>query len=424
MTAFFGRLWIDATIAISFLREGRIQSLMITLGVAIGVAVIIFITALIQGLQTNLIESTLGSQAHIRLVAPDEVNLIAPYADDTLQLIQEDKRPQRLRSINNWQQITDTLDQLPLLTAVSPNVSGPGFVRRGEALESVILVGTDLARYQNIIPLDEYLISGELRVGADNVLIGSELAKDLGVEVGSKLRLDTGQDSSSSNNLSNNISSNLNNNSAVVNIAGIFELGVRELDARYVYLDLKQAQSLLNLPGGITVIDLTVEDIFEAEEIAAQVGRLTSLQAESWIETNAQLLSGLTAQSLSSNMIVVFVAISVAFGIASVLSVSVVQRTREIGILRAMGATRQQILRIFLIQGAIFGLLGSIVGSGVSYILVWSFNTFGPDIFTIPISINLILVTMSLATLTGVIAATIPARRAAALDPVVAIRYV
>lgn len=424
MTAFFGRLWIDATIAISFLREGRIQSLMITLGVAIGVAVIIFITALIQGLQTNLIESTLGSQAHIRLVAPDEVNLIAPYADDTLQLIQEDKRPQRLRSINNWQQITDTLDQLPLLTAVSPNVSGPGFVRRGEALESVILVGTDLARYQNIIPLDEYLISGELRVGADNVLIGSELAKDLGVEVGSKLRLDTGQDSSSSNNLSNSLGSNISNNSAVVNIAGIFELGVRELDARYVYLDLKQAQSLLNLPGGITVIDLTVEDIFEAEEIAAQVGRLTSLQAESWIETNAQLLSGLTAQSLSSNMIVVFVAISVAFGIASVLSVSVVQRTREIGILRAMGATRQQILRIFLIQGAIFGLLGSIVGSGVSYVLVWSFNTFGPDIFTIPISINLILVTMSLATLTGVIAAAIPARRAAALDPVVAIRYV
>lgn len=417
MTAFFGKIWIDANIALSFLREGRVQSLMITLGVAIGVAVIVFITALIQGLQTNLIDSTLGSQAHIRLISPDEVNLIAPPADDSLQLIQEDRRPQRLRSINNWQQITATLDQMPLLTAVSPNVSGPGFVRRGEALESVILVGTDLARYQKIIPLDDYLISGELRVGADNVLIGSELAKNLGVQVGSKLRLDTAQEGGDSGN-------NPNSDSAVVNIAGIFELGVRELDARYVYLDLKQAQSLLNLPGGITVIDLTVADIFEAEEIAAQVGRLTSLQAESWIQTNAQLLSGLAAQSLSSNMIVVFVAISVAFGIASVLSVSVVQRTREIGILRAMGATRQQILRIFLIQGAIFGLLGSIVGSGVSYILVWSFNTFGPSIFTIPISINLILVTMSLATLTGVIAAAVPARRAAALDPVVAIRYV
>lgn len=429
MTALFGRLWIEATIAISFLREGRVQSLMITLGVAIGVAVIIFITALIQGLQTNLIDSTLGSQAHIRLVSPDEVNLIVPPHDDTLQLIQEDRRPQRLRSINNWQQITDTLDQLPLLTAVSPNVSGPGFVRRGEALESVILVGTDLARYQQIIPLDEYLVSGELRVGADNVLIGSELAKNLGVQVGSKLRLDTAQDSSNSSTINigagNNANGvNSNNDSAVVNIAGIFELGVRELDARYVYLDLKQAQSLLSLPGGITVIDLTVEDIFDAEEIAAQVGRLTSLQAESWIETNAQLLRGLTAQSLSSNMIVIFVAISGAFGIASVLSVSVVQRTREIGILRAMGATRQQILRVFLVQGAIYGLLGSIVGSGVSYILVWSFNTFGPSIFTIPISTNLISITMLLATLTGIIAAAIPAQRAAALDPVVAIRYV
>ena len=407
MKRFFGRLWIDATIAISFLREGRVQSLMITLGVAIGVAVIVFITALIQGLQLNLIDSTLGSQAHIRLISPDEVNIVAQPEAGTVQLVQEDKRPQRLRSINNWQQITETLDEMPLLTAVSPTVSGPAFVRRGEALESVVLIGTDLERYQKIIPLDEYLISGQLRVGADNVLIGSELAKNLGVEVGSKLRLDTGQQ-----------------DNTVVNIAGIFELGVRELDARYVYLDLKQAQSLLSLPGGVTVIDLTVEDIFEAEEIAAQVGRLTSLQAESWIEINAQLMNGLSAQSLSSNMIVVFVAISVAFGIASVLSVSVVQRTREIGILRATGATRQQILRIFLIQGAIFGWFGSIVGSGVSYVLVWSFNTFGPSLFTIPVSINLVLITMLLATLTGVIAAAIPARRAAALDPVAAIRYV
>jgi len=135
-------------------------------------------------------------------------------------------------------------------------------------------------------------------------------------------------------------------------------------------------------------------------------------------------MSGLSAQSLSTNMIIVFVGISVAFGIASVLSVSVVQRTREIGILRATGATRQQILWIFLIQGAVFGLLGSVLGSAASYVLVWVFNTFGPSLFYIPVSIELILLAMLLATLTGVLAAAIPARRAAALDPVVAIRYV
>ena len=381
--------------------------MMITIGVAVGVAVIVFISALIQGLQSNIVERTLGTQAHIRLLSPDEVNRIVPPAAGTLQLLQEDKRAQRLRSINNWQQITGTLDHLPVLTAVSPVVSGPAFVQRGDAIQSVALVGINLERYQQIIPLKQYMVSGELRVSADNVLIGRQLAKDLGVQVGSKLRLDTGQQKN-----------------AVVNISGIFELGVRELDARYVYLDLKQAQSLLNLPGGVTVIDLTIQDIFQAEQIASQVGRLAGLKAESWIETNAQLMNAITAQSLSTNMIIVFVGISVAFGIASVMSVSVVQRTREIGILRATGATQAQILRVFLFQGAIFGLLGSMLGSVVSYGLIWGFNQFGPGLFYISISIKLILSALFLATVTGILAAAIPSRRAAALDPVEAIRHV
>ena len=226
MKNFLGRLWTEWTIAISFLREGRTQSIMITIGVAVGVAVIVFISALIQGLQSNIVERTLGTQAHIRLLSPDEVNHIVPPQAGTLQLLQEDKRAQRLRSINNWQQITETLDRLPILTAVSPVVSGPAFVQRGEAVESVALVGINLERYQKIIPLKQYIVSGQLQVSADNVLIGRQLAKDLGVQVGSKLRLDTGQQKN-----------------AVVNISGIFELGVRELDARYVYLDLKQAQN-------------------------------------------------------------------------------------------------------------------------------------------------------------------------------------
>lgn len=401
------RLWTEWTLAIGFLREGRVQSLMIAIGVAVVVAVIVFITALIQGLQSNTIERTLGTQAHIRLLAPEEVNRVHPASPGTLQLVLEDKRPQRLRSINNWQEITATLDQLPDLSAVSPVVSGPAFVRRGEALESVALVGIDAERYQRIIPLDDYMVAGTLRVGAGDVLIGARLAEDLGVGQGQKLRLESGEQ-----------------NSAVVNISGIFELGVRELDERYVYLDLKQAQSLLDLPGGVTVIDLTVPDIFSADRVADQIQRLIDLDAQSWIETNAQLMNALTAQSLSTNMIMVFVAISVAFGIASVLSVSVVQRTREIGILRATGATRAQILRVFLIQGALLGLLGSVMGIAASYGLVWVFNTFGPGLFYIPVPVSLVLATLVLATLTGVLAAAVPSRRAARLDPVEAIRYV
>ncbi|WP_122902273.1 FtsX-like permease family protein [Acinetobacter sp. B51(2017)] len=400
------RLWTDWLIAIGFLREGRSQSLMIIGGVAIGVAVIVFISALIQGLQANLIERTLGTQAHISLSAPDEINRIVE-ANNAVQLVYEDQRAQRLRSINNWQEVVENLDNIQNLNAVSPMVSGPALVKRGEAIKSVAIMGIDLPRYQRIVPLQDYITSGQLRLKADDVLIGTEMAKDLGVRVGSKIRLDNGLDVN-----------------AVMNVAGIFELGVRELDSRYMYVDLKRAQSLLDLPGGVTIIDLRISDIFAAEEVAAQMQRLTGLKSESWIGSNAQLMNAISAQSLSTNMIIVFVGISVAFAIASVLSISVVQRTREIGILRATGATRNQILVIFLIQGAVFGLLGSLVGILTSYALVWSFNQFGPGLFYIPISPTLIIAALLLATLSGLIAAAIPARRAARLDPVEAIRHV
>lgn len=399
--------WTDWVVAIAFLRDGRGQTLLITVGVAIGVAVIVFVTALIEGLQANVIERTLGTQAHIRLSQPDEMNRVAPMPAGILHVVLEDQRAQRLRSIQNWQELIVALDQRTELTVVSPMVSGPALAQRGAAVESVALVGIDWPRYQQLLPLQDYLVAGQLRIGADDVLIGSQLAQELGVSVGGKIRLDSGQ-----------------GNARVVNVAGIFELGVRELDARYIYMDLKQAQPLLNLVGGATVIDLRVTDIFEAEDIAQIMHRLTGLKAESWIATNAQLMNALSAQSLSTNMIKVFVGVSVAFGIASVLSVSVVQRTREIGILRATGAGRDQILRIFLLQGALFGLFGATAGIGVSYALVWVFNAFGPGLFYIPIAPSLIVGALALAVLTGIGAAAWPARRAANLDPVEAIRYV
>lgn len=400
-------MWIEWNIAIKFLREGKTQSTLILVGIAVGVAVIVFITALIEGLQENIIERTLGTQAHIKISPADERNIILPPSDGSVQLLLEDKRAQRLRSINNWQQVRDVLDTLPQVTAVSPVISGPAFARRGDALQSVALVGIDAPRYQRIIPVQNDIVAGVFRIGSGDAVIGRQLSVDLGMRVGDKLRLDGGQGRES-----------------VVNVAGIFELGVRELDSRYVYLDMKQAQSLLDLPGAATIIDLTVNDIFAAEEIAARIARLTGLKAESWMETNAQLMNALRSQSLSTQMISIFVALSVALGIASVLSVSVVQRTREIGILRAMGTTRQKMLRVFLIQGAVFGLAGSLVGGVAGYGLVAAFNTFGPRLFYTPMDPWLLVSATALATITGILSAAVPARRAASLDPVEAIRHV
>ncbi|MCQ4302979.1 ABC transporter permease [Stutzerimonas frequens] len=400
-------LWIEWKIALRFLLDNRMQTLLIVFGIAVGSAVIVFITALITGLQANVIERTLGTQAHIRILPPDEANRTLPVTPDSWSLVLESPRAQRLRSIINWQDIRDVLDQDAQVLAVSPVISGPAIARRGVARASVALLGIDPPRYQRIIPLANDLIAGRFMVGAGNAVIGKELAKDLGLGIGDKLRLDAGE-----------------GREAVIDIAGIFELGVRELDSRYVYLDLKQAQTLLDLPGGITVIDTTVADIFQADRVAERLARLTGLRAESWMETNGQLLNALSSQSMTTEMIRVFVGISVAFGIASVLAVSVVQRTREIGILRAMGSPRGQILRVFLLQGGVLGLFGSACGGAVGWGLVQVFNIAGPRLFEIPVDPTLVPLAMLVATITGVLAAAMPARRAARYDPAVAIRYV
>lgn len=400
-------LWTEWTIALRFLVDNRLQSLMIIVGIAVGSAVIVFISALIAGLQGNIIERTLGTQSHIRILPPDEANTVLPVAQDERLVVLETPRAQRLRSIVNWQDVLAALDAQPQLTAVSPLLSGPALALRGAARNSVALMGILPERYRRIIPLQENMVAGRFEVGAGNAVIGNKLAEDLGLGVGDKLRLDAGE-----------------GRTAIVTIAGVFKLGVRELDNRYVYLDLKQAQALLDLPGGITVIDATVRDIFQAEEIAQRLGRLTGQKAESWMQTNGQLLNALKSQTLTTRMIRLFVTLSVAFGIASVLAVSVVQRTREIGILRAMGAPRGLVLRVFLLQGGLLGLLGSLLGSAVGGLLVQFFNVFGPGLFHVPVAASLIPVVLVTATVVGVIAAAVPARRAARYDPAVAIRYV
>ena len=192
-------------------------------------------------------------------------------------------------------------------------------------------------------------------------------------------------------------------------------------------MSLKSAQSLLNIPGGVTNIYASVSDLFGARETAQRLKARTGYEIESWMESNAQLLSALNAQSISTGIIRGFTAIVVMLGIASVLVVSVVQKRKEIGILRAMGATRWQMTQVFLMQGAIVGLIGSVLGVLFAHLLILLFMTFarggdGQPLFVIALQWQLSLKVAVIATICGVLAAAAPARRAAQLDPAQAIR--
>jgi lipoprotein-releasing system permease protein len=407
-------LGFELRVALRFLREGRMQTLLIVVGVAAGVAVVAFISALITGLQGNTVAKTLGTQAHITLRVPDDVVTPAwPRQDGQTALTETQARAQRLRSVANWQALLPLLEKLPAVTAVSPLVSGSGLALRGEAAQAIALTGVDLDRYDRIIGLRSKVVSGTARLEPGDAILGRDLASDLGVRVGDRVTVQTGTSTRTVNDS--------------VRVTALVDLGVKDLNRRTVLVPLRAAQSELGLPGGVTGLDLTIRDVWAAQELAQALRQQFPYKIESWQENNAQLVSALNAQTVSTTLIRVVVLVVVVLGIASVLVVSVVQKRREIGILRAMGATRGQILRVFLVQGGAVGVSGSVLGVGLAAVMVQAFSHFvrgsdGLPLFVITLPPHIALGVALIASVCGVLAAIAPARRAAAMDPAQAIR--
>lgn len=403
--------WI---VAIRFLREGRLQTLFIVSGVALGVAVIVFMSALMTGLQTNFIHRVLSAQAHIQLLPPKEVSRPLRQGGDAAAGEVEGPKVQpplqRLKSIDQWQTVAAQIRAMPDVLVVSPVAGGSALVVRGAASRAVTVAGIEPDAYYRIVDIGDKIVRGTARLAATDILIGTELANDLGVDLGDKLRVAAADGTGST-----------------LTIAGIFDLGNKPANQRITYMALRSAQSLLGLPGGATSLEVSVGDVYAAEVIAQRITTATRVEADSWIGTNAEFFTAVSAQTTANAAIRFFVGLSVAFGIASVLAVVVVQKSREIGIFRAMGISRAQILRLFLLQGALLGLAGSLVGSAVGALglFLWqrvAKNADGTALFPLVLDPALFTVALLLATATGLLSAVAPARRAARLDPVVAIR--
>ncbi len=399
--------WIAA---VRFLREGLAQTALIVTGVAVGVAVIVFMSALLAGLQSDFLRRMFSSQAHIVLLPADEVARPLRQEAQAAVLATVIRPSQRLRSIDQWQGARDQLRRWPEVTAVSAMASGAAFAVRGDVSKAITLMGIEPDDYYRVVAIPEKIVAGTARIGVEDVLIGTQLAIDLGIALGDKIRVSTAIGATQT-----------------LTVVGIFDLGNKGVNQRTVLVSLRTAQALLGLVGGATSIDVTVADPYAAEDVAQAITAATGVRADSWIRTNADFFSFVNSQNLSNAAIRMFVAISVAFGIASVLVVSVVQKSKEIGILRAMGASRGQVLRVFLIQGGIVGFLGSLLGSSLAGIILAFWRSFarrtdGTLLFPVSIGGQLLLLAALLATATGLVAAILPALRAARLDPVVAIR--
>lgn len=384
------------------------QTLLLIAGVAVGVTVFVFITALIAGLAVRLTEQVTGSGSHISLQPPTRVARVLAGPDlpvESVALVSTFQRKQ----IRDWPMIVELLRANPSVSAISPQISGSAVLVKSEAVTSVSIIGLDPQGIDAISEITPKIIQGDGDLGADGLLIGVRMAEDLGLSAGQSVLLRTERGVERQ-----------------LTVKGVFRTGLQSLDERIAFLSLQTARPLFVLPEGVTNIEIKLNDPEDARAMARFLADATGLRATPWQEKNVNLEDALVAQGRTGTMIQLFSLISIIIGVASALVLSAYRRRSEIGIMRAFGVPGGFILWVFLLQGLLIGLIGALLGCATGYgLCLWLegiTNAEGVPILPIAPKQGGYVAALVLTTLGAVIASILPARSASRVDPLEAIQ--
>ncbi len=389
-----------------FLTENRGQTMIIILGIAIGVAVMVFLTALIDGLQANLIQNTVGRSPHIVISNSESYLVDAEKTFDGEKVLVVDASQKTQRPIVEWRSMTSGLTGDRRIETVLPVVEGAGLIRRGQVNRSILLKGFDIRQGDHIYEISGSIIAGSQSIQEGSVLLGKDLAADLGVKPGEPVQLElSGREP------------------LTVMIDGVFDLGTSAINQRWLIMDQRKASALLGIGDRISTIEMQVYDVLEAENLAREWGtRLPDYQVKSWQESNASLLTALRSQSSSSYTIQVFVLLAVILGVASVLAISAVQKSKQIGILKAIGIRTGSVSRVFLYQGLVLGITGTVAGFALGLLMSQLFVVLDEQDYTLLVKPTTAAVIFTATVLASALSAYLPARQVSRIDPIEVIR--
>ncbi len=394
-------------VARRYLLSNPSQTLLLIAGVALGVTVFIFITALINGLAVRLTEQVTGDNAHISIQAPTRVARVleGDVPVESVALVSTFQRKQ----IRDWPMITELLRDREEVSAISPQISGSAFLVKGEAVSPLSVLGVDPQGVDAISSITPKIIAGSGQMTADGLLIGEKMADEFGLIAGQSVLLRTERGVERQ-----------------LTINGVFRTGLQSLDERVAFLPIQTARPLFELPEGVTNIEVKLKNPEEARDMARFLKDATGLRVMPWQEKNESLEDALNAQGQTGTMIQVFSLISIIIGIASALVLSAYRRRSEVGIMRAFGISGRFIIWVFLLQGLLIGLLGALIGCGAGYGLCVFLEgiTKADGTSALPIAPEQggYGAALILTTIGAVVASIIPARDAAKVDPLEAIQ--
>lgn len=402
------RFRFEFLLALRHLFSGGLQTLLTISAVATGVTIVIFVTSLIFGLQDMMSTLLTGSIPHVTVRVRDPLPQPLPEGGTPTSTRLEVPASQ-LKFIDNWSDLSAMLRGLPNVQGVAPVVSGQGFASKGSNPVGVTVVGADPDLLDEITPVSRDLVGGRYRgLGSDEIVIDIELAKDLNLQVGDRIRMTSSSGGSES-----------------FTVAGIYNRGQGRGNA---YVTLRNGQSLFGLGTSVNSIYIKSYDINDVDSLANLIMALVPYEARPWTLDYSRNRTNMQMMGISAYVISIFSLIAAAFAIASVLIVSVLQKSSQIGILKSMGARHSQISTVFILEGLGVAILGSSLGGIVGTTIAWLISlpmrpTSAPGqeavaYFPVKIVPLYIALAMLAAMITTVIAAVLPARQASRLNPV------
>jgi len=385
-------------------------------GVMIGVAALIIVLSVMNGFETEVRSRIIGFDSHIRF------------------------RSFHDRGIENYKQILDDLKSYDHVAAISPYIYNKGLIGSGQNRDAIIIKGVDQKSVVDVSDLEKNIVWGELDLDTlevtgekplPGIVLGKSLAWRINVNIGEKIYI------GSFANVKNIFMPRAPKMKSFV-VTGLFETGLFEFDSNFGYISIECAQDLLDMSdNSVSGLEIML-DKMELELVNSVSAKMADnygypYTTETWFERNSNLFSWMQIEKWAAFIILSLIIMVAAFNIISTMIMVVMEKKKEIGILKSIGAENQSIMKIFVFQGVISGIIGTVLGCTIGYVLCWSQLHFAwfslpADVYfisSLPIEmkvLDFILIAVS-AILLSFGATLYPSLKASKLDPVQAIRY-
>ena len=403
----------ELTVALRYLRPRRrggfvsLVSLLSALGVALGVGALIVVLSVMGGFETQLRERLLGLNAHVSVWSLGG-------------------------RILNYHQLAKRLQAIPGVKAVAGVVQGQVMVVSALGASGAIIRGVQLPQALKVLGLERIMKQGTLKALArrsnpGGIVLGKVLARILGVRVGEIVKV--------INPMGEITPVGRLPMVRALRVVGVFDSGLYHYDSSVCYVSLGTAQELFGMGRGVSGLEIAVNDIYRAADVARQAQKVAGVGfvATDWMSANRSLFAALKLERVAMGVVLTLIVAVAAFGIVSSLVMLVMEKRREIAILRAMGATARSIRRIFMLQGLAIGTTGTLAGLGMGLGVCWAlaryrFIQLPPGVYpldTVPVDVRwgVVGVVCLCALVISLLATVYPARVAAKVGVVEALRY-